>query len=249
MFKLIIFDLDGTLAESKQPMSGDIATLLAKLLNVTKVAIASGGALPQFIKQVVGGLPRHSHLENLYLLPTSGAALYEFIGDDWNKVYEERLTEKEAKMIESTMLEVAKESGAVDFSEPSWGERVEYRGGEITFSALGQKAPIAEKKSWDLDHSKRRILQEKIAARLPEFSVRIGGSTSIDVSKKGIDKAYGVHKLCERLGIKESQALYIGDELEKYGNDEVIYKIDVATCAVESPSDTARAIKSLLSKY
>lgn len=249
MSPLIIFDLDGTLAESKQPLTGEMATLLAKLLAVTRVGVASGGALPQFIKQVVDRLPRHANLANLYLLPTSGAALYEWKSDEWNKVYEERLTEKEENIIEIAMKEAAKETGIIDFAEPSWGERIEYRGSEVTISALGQKAPLAEKKVWDPDHSKRRALQEKIAMRLPQFSVGIGGSTSIDVSRLGIDKAYGVRQLCKRLEIPESKALYIGDELEAGGNDEVVYKTNIATCAVKNPSDTERTIKSILSKF
>jgi len=248
MFKLIIFDLDNTLAESKQPLTGEMATLLAKLLVVTKVAVASGGALPQFIKQVVDQLPRHTNFTNLYLLPTSGAALYEFMGGEWNKIYEERLTQKEENDIGIAMKEVAKETGIIDFSEPSWGERIEYRGSEVTMSALGQNAPIAEKEMWDPDHSKRHTLQEKISARLPQFSVRMGGLTTIDVTKLGIDKAYGVRQLCKRLGIPESKALYIGDELEAGGNDEAVYKTDIATCAVKNPSDTERTIKALLNK-
>ena len=118
MFKLIIFDLDGTLAESKQPLTGEMATLFAKLLAVTKVGVASGGALPQFIKQIVDRLPRHTNLANLYLLPTSGAALYEFdpstsfnssqdksLRTSWNKIYEERLTEKEENIIDLNLLD------------------------------------------------------------------------------------------------------------------------------------------------
>ena len=77
----------------------------------------------------------------------------------------------------------------------------------------------------------------------------MGGLTTIDVTKLGIDKAYGVRQLCKRLNIGESKALYIGDELEAGGNDEAVYKTDIATCAVQNPSDTERTIKAILSKY
>ncbi len=76
MNPLVIFDLDGTLAESKQPLTKEMALLLANLLSSTKVAIVSGGALPQFLTQIVAQLPLDANLPNLYLLPTSGAALY-----------------------------------------------------------------------------------------------------------------------------------------------------------------------------
>ena len=254
--KLIIFDLDGTLAESKQPLTSEMAAIVAKLLTHTKVAVASGGALPQFIKQVVDRLPSDANLANLYLLPTSGAALYEFhpstsLGagnSNWNKIYEERLSEKEAHTIETAMREASAETGLIDFLEPAYGERIEYRGGQVTLSALGQEAPLAEKKMWDPEHIKRHLLQANISARLPEFSVGIGGSTSIDVSKSNIDKAYGVRQLCNRLDIDESDVLYIGDELEAGGNDEAVYKTNAETKSVTGPTETAQFIENLLSK-
>lgn len=244
---LIIFDLDGTLAESKQPLTPDMALLLTQLLAATKIAIISGGALPQFLKQVVTRLPSEADLTNLYLLPTSGAALYEYQNNDWHKVYEERLSEYEANIIEAAMRASAEETGTINFKDQSWGERIEYRGGQVSLSALGQQAPIALKKTWDPDHEKRYALQENIAARLPEFSVAIGGITTIDVTKRGIDKAYGVRKLCGRLGLAESQALYVGDELESGGNDGAVYKTDVQTKSVTNPAETERVIESLLS--
>lgn len=246
MKKLIIFDLDGTLAESKQPLTREMATLVTKLLAETYVAIISGGALHQFLKQIVAQLSVDTNLANLYLLPTSGAALYEFKNGEWTKIYEERLSEKEKDAIETAIRAVAEETGIIDFSESSWGERIEYRGAQVTLSALGQQAPIALKKEWDPHHTKRRALQEHIATRLPEFSVKYGGKTSIDVTKIGIDKAYGIHQLCERLHIDESDALYVGDELESGGNDEAVYKTEVETKAVRDPSETANFIESIL---
>jgi len=246
MNKLIIFDLDGTLTESKQPLTSEMAFSLAKLLAVTKVGIISGGALSQFLKQVVAKLPVDADLTHLYLLPTSGAALYEFQNDDWKKIYEERLSEKDKDTIETAMRAAVKETGIIDFETPAWGERIEYRGSQVTLSALGQQAPIVEKKAWDTNHTKRQTLRAAIALRLPEFLVSVGGSTSIDVTRLGIDKAYGVRKLCERLGIPESKAFFVGDELGAGGNDEAVYKTDVVAKSVKNPSETGRLIESLL---
>jgi len=244
--KLIVFDLDGTLAESKRPLAAPMAALITKLLEKTRVAVISGGALSQFLKQVIATLPVDADLAHLYLLPTSGAALYEYKNDRWNKIYEERLSEKDKETIETAMIVTAEETGIIDFSAPSWGERIEYRGGQVTLSALGQQAPLVLKKKWDPTHAKRHKLQEALTEHLPAFSVGIGGATSIDVTKRGVDKAYGLHQLCERLGLKESDALYVGDELEKGGNDEAIYKTEAQTKAVKDPAETARFIESLL---
>lgn len=246
MQPLIIFDLDNTLAESKQPLSHEMATYLTRLLSHTRIAIISGGALTQFTEQVVKRLPRDAHLQNLYLLPTSGAALYEHVNGEWKKVYEERLSEKDAATIRTAMEETAKETRLIDFSSFSYGDRIEYRGSQVTLSALGQLAPVALKKEWDPSHTKRRALQAALAKKLPDYLVVYGGSTSVDVTKRGIDKAYGIHQLCERLHIKESDVLYIGDELQAGGNDEAVFKTGVSTCAVANPTETVRTIQRLL---
>ena len=246
MTKLIIFDLDGTLSESKQPISPEMVSRLYELLNRIKVAIISGGAFTQFLKQVVAQLPSDANLSNLYILPTSGAAFYEFQDDFWKKIYEERLSEKEADTITTAMRDASSETGLIDFSEPAYGERIEYRGGQVTLSALGQQAPITEKKAWDPDHKKRHVLQTNISARIPEFSVCIGGATSIDVSKRGIDKAYGILQLCKHIGIEESEVIYVGDELESGGNDEAVYKTMAQTKSVKNPTETIKFIESIL---
>ncbi|HUX80849.1 MAG TPA: HAD-IIB family hydrolase [Candidatus Paceibacterota bacterium] len=246
MNKLIIFDLDGTLAESKQPLTKEMALLLAKLLTVTNVAVISGGALPQFLTQIVAQLPPSAKMAHLFLLPTSGAALYEYQQGELKKIYEERLSEKEAAHIETVMRVAGTETGYIDFSKPGYGKRIEYRGSQVTLSALGQLAPLKEKKAWDPTHIKRDTLRAYLAERLPEFSVTVGGTTSIDVTKHAIDKAYGVRKLSERLGIPESEALYVGDELREGGNDAAVYKTNVQTKSVTSPFDTATLIQTLL---
>ena len=214
-----MFDLDQTLAESKQALTPEMAALLSRLLSQTKVAVISGGALPQFLTQVVTQLPQGTNLSNLYLLPTSGAALYEWKSGTWEMVYEEKLSQEDAARIAEAIRAVAEETGIIDFSSPSYGGRIEYRGSEESVSALGQQAPIDLKKAWDPDKSKRRALQEALAKRLPEFAVGMGGSTTIDITKKGVDKAFGIEKISKHLAIPVSTMLYVGDELEAGGND------------------------------
>ena len=250
---LIMFDLDQTLAESKQALAPHMADLLARLLKETKVAVISGGGLPQFLKQVVEQLPPNANLSRLYLLPTSGAALYEWRGGEWSRVYEEKLSEQDAERIKEAVRTVAKETGLIDFSTPAYGERIEYRGSEVTFSALGQEAPLAAKQAWDPDKSKRRLLQRALTKCLPEYSVCLpdfevgmGGATSVDITKKGVDKAYGIEKISEHLAIPIAEMLYVGDQLEPGGNDEAATRTAIKTHAVTSPSDTAFFIASLL---
>jgi phosphomannomutase len=246
MPSLIFFDLDGTLAESKQPLTSEMAALLSGLLEHTKVAVVSGGALPQFLEQVVGQLPEDARLSNLYLEPTSGAALYEYRDAAWHKVYEEHLSQAAVEEIEEAMREASEETGLIEWGDKSYGERMEYRGGQVSLSALGQRAPVEEKRKWDPDKAKRRVLQAAIAKRLPNYAVAMGGMTTIDVNKMGVDKAYGIHQLCERLKIREEEALYVGDQLVAGGNDEAAFHTDIKTHPVASPEETRVFIQSLL---
>ena len=242
-----MFDLDGTLARSKQPLTSEMADRLTKLLAKTRVAVISGGALPQFLSQVVDQLPEKANLSHLYLLPTSGGALYEYNNGNWKKIYEERLSDKEATDIEAVLRTAGKETGHINFSEPAYGERIEHRGAQVTLSALGQQAPVDEKEAWDPDRTKRVALHAHVSKHLPAYTVKIGGKTSIDVTKQNIDKAYGIHKLCERIGVAESDTLYVGDELRAGGNDEAAYKTNVKAHPVTSPEDTMQLIRELVS--
>lgn len=243
---LIMFDLDDTLAESKSPLTSDMAALFAKLLEHKKAAIISGGGFPQFMIQVVDRLPEGANLSNLYLLPTGGAALYAYEEGEWKQVYAEHLSEQEAGVIHAALQAAAEENGQIDFSQPSWGERIEYRGAQVSLSALGQQAPIDAKKAWDPDHAKRRAIIALAAPHLADYSLKIGGATTIDVTQKGIDKAYGVRKLSEFTEIPIASMLYVGDALFPGGNDEVVKESGIETRQVQNPADTAQVIEEIL---
>ena len=169
MKKLIVFDLDGTLAQSKASIDAEMATLLSALLAVVKVAVISGGNWPQFDKQVLAHLPHDKHLVNLSLLPTCGTKFYQYAGD-WKKLYSEDFTAVEKDKIISSLNKAITAAGCK--VEKAWGEVIEDRGSQITFSALGQQAPLAEKKRWDPDFAKRKKMKAILDKLIPEFSVR-----------------------------------------------------------------------------
>ena len=110
MKKLIVFDLDGTLAESKSSLDAEMAALLHDLLGIVKVAVISGGDWPQFEKQVLANLPQDERLKNLSLLPTCGTKFFQYEGD-WKKIYSEDFTADEKEKIISSLQEGARSSG------------------------------------------------------------------------------------------------------------------------------------------
>ena len=241
----ILFDLDETLAQSKQPIAPDMAVLLTALLTRVPVGIISGSKYDILIQNVAEKL-RSDTRYNLYLLPTCGASLHYWDGEMYRTVYEELLTRAEEEEIQRALHEAMAETGVIDLTVPSHGERIECRGCQVTLSALGQVAPLEHKQAWDPDRVKRPILRDAIARRLPAFDVKTGGSTSIDVTKPGINKAYGVRKFAEHLSLSIPDLLYIGDALFPGGNDEVVRETGIPVRETTGPSMTADIIREVL---
>ncbi|MBV8237663.1 MAG: HAD-IIB family hydrolase, partial [Sphingomonas sp.] len=211
MKRLVAFDLDGTLAESKQAIQPDMAEALADLLTVADVAVISGGDWPQFDKQVASRLPARADVAKLWLMPTTGTKLYTFRNGAWGAVYAELFSDAEKQRIIEAFNASLDATGFVPGQ--TWGERIEDRGSQITFSALGQQAPLEAKEKWDPDFAKRRLIQADLRQRLPGLAINMGGSTSIDITREGVDKAYGLKRLRDESGIPLEAMMFVGDAI------------------------------------
>jgi len=243
MKRLIVFDLDGTLAKSKSALDPQMADLLHDLLTVVKVAVISGGDWPQFDKQVLSNLPQDDTRENLSLLPTCGTKFYQFTSE-WKKIYSEDFTDEEKAKVISSLHRAVEQSG-ITFDK-LWGDQIEDRGSQITFSALGQSAPLEAKEKWDPDFSKRKKMKVELDKDLAGFSVNLGGATSIDVTKPGIDKAYGIRKLRDYLGITIDEMIFIGDALFPGGNDYPAEQAGVVSIPIRDPDQTKLVIETII---
>ena len=244
--RLVAFDLDDTLAPSKSAISPRIADLLLALAEHVDVAIISGGNEDQFRTQVVAnlGAADAAKLKRIHLLPTCGTRYLRYDGSGFSLLYAHDLTEAQ-KTAALTALE--EEARRLELWESeTWGPILEDRGSQITFSALGQKAPHDAKKAWDPDGSRRAALRDAVSPRVPDLEVRSGGSTSIDITRAGIDKAYGMTELAERTGIPFADMLFYGDRLDEGGNDYPVKALGVPCVAVEGWEDTADHLDALL---
>jgi HAD superfamily hydrolase (TIGR01484 family) len=244
MKQLIAFDLDGTLAESKQPIGEEMAGLLARLLDVAKVAVISGGDWPQFEIQVVARLPGAADLARLFIMPTTGTKLYRFQDGTWRQIYADSFEAAERDRIMRALDEAATQAGLVETQ--TWGEKIEDRGTQITFSGLGQQAPLAAKAAWDPDFTKRKRLQALLRAMLPGLSINTGGSTSIDITRSGVDKAYAMRKLSEHSGVPADAMLFLGDAIYPGGNDEPVRAAGFDTIAVRDVRETGNVVRAII---
>jgi len=176
------------------------------------------------------------------LLPTCGTQFYEYVGH-WSKVYSEDLTDDERRKIKDSLQEALDESGIK--VEKIWGEAIEDRGSQITLSVLGQEAPLSAKETWDPDFKKRTAIKAILQPMIPEFAINMGGTTSIDVTKPGIDKAYGIRKLRDLLGISLQEMIFVGDAIFAGGNDYPAEEAGVDCIPIHGPQETKPVIRAI----
>ncbi|TFB95918.1 HAD-IIB family hydrolase [Cryobacterium sp. HLT2-28] len=244
--RLVAFDLDDTLAASKSPLDPRMAALMVRLLGAVEVCVISGGQIAQFHMQLIDNLDNVSDeaLAGLHLMPTCGTQYYRHIEGSWTQIYAELLTDAEKASALIAVEATARELGY--WESDTWGPILEDRGSQITFSALGQAAPVAAKTAWDPSGEKKNTLREAVQALLPDLEVRSGGSTSVDITRRGIDKAYGMNKLAALTGVSLDEMLFVGDRLDENGNDYPVKVLGVECVAVGGWEDTAAFLETLI---
>ncbi len=240
-----MFDLDGTLAKSKQPMLASDLELLSALTRKMPVVIVGGGKKELFWRQVVRPIARFKpNLRNLRIMPTNGASLYVWNGR-WSKRYELFLTKTEAGRIRTALKTALIRIGFKPPKRPD-GNLVEDRGAQITFSALGQNAPLPAKLKWNRTDDIRPRLLKELRKLLPDLDVHMAGLTSIDITRRGIDKSYAVQRAQKHFHIKKDEMIFVGDAIYPGGNDYPAQKTGVPCFKVNGPAETRRIIHRLL---
>jgi phosphomannomutase len=247
MKKLLAFDLDDTLAITKSPISDQMAETLTKILQKFEVCVISGARFEQFQIQIIDRLNVDAEsLKRLHFMPTCGTQYYRYdeVSTQWQLQYSEDLTEQQKAEINSVLESSARELGLWE-AQPA-GEIIDDRGSQITFSALGQQATAEDKYAWDPDNTKKFALRNLAAKSLPGLEVRAGGTTSIDVTRQGIDKAHGMRKLMEVMNLEKQDILYFGDKLQQGGNDYPVKAMGIDTMDVTRWEDTVYRLETIL---
>ncbi len=253
--KLIVFDLDGTLAESKTPVDAEMVELIRQLLEKKKMAVIGGGKYEIFKWQLVSHLKfSKALLQNLNLFPTSGNLYYRY-DYGWKQVYAHYLTAEQKKEIRKVFKRIYDEIG---YKSPKnvYGQVLEDRKSQLAWSPLGQdivtvlgKKGLKMKEDWKRKYNPVRLQIAKLAAKyLPNLEVRVGGITTIDVTKKGNDKAYGIRQMEKHLKIKVKDMLFVGDAIYPGGNDYAAVKTGVDYIKIDSPEDTKKIIREVLKR-
>jgi len=219
VINMYVFDVDGVITKSKQPINEKMVVALSEIMEREPIALISGASEKRFKTQI---LPYFKNIQNLHCYPTNGS--------------DRIIPLKDFNLIKEDLIKMSSELCYLESSV--FGEIVEYRINQITFSALGQEAPLNLKEEWDKSKVKRKQIIDKITPLYPKYDFLIGGKTSIDVVPKGINKAYGIKRIMRDFNIKKEEIIYFGDDLEPNGNDYPVMEMGVKCISVSSPEDT-----------
>ena len=243
--KIICFDLDGTLAPSKQRIDDEMAELINQLLEKYHVSVITWGWEDRFQKQIFDYITTDENLLNKFIpCPTCGTKMYKFEDGEWNKLYSLDFSDEEKQSILESMDEVL---DLLDLRpEKTWWELVEDRWSQITFSALGQQAPVEEKSVRDPDFKKRNVIKMELEKRIPNFSINSGWATSIDITMKWVDKSFWIRKIMENFPIEMDEILFIGDAVFPGWNDYPPFTIWVDSIKTDWVEHTKEIIRKLI---
>ena len=241
--KAVLFDLDDTLAESFQPPSAEMIERLGRLLQLMPIAILSAAGLPRIQHDFLEHLASSPHIDRFFVFPNSASEVYQFQNGAWTQLYNFSLSEDERAHIKAAVETAAANVGT---GHPEYAPELWDRGSQIAYAMIKSDAPQDIKKSWDPDQAKRKLLQAELEKTLPECEVRIGGSVTIDITKKGVDKSYGVKWLSDTLSVPAREMLYIGDALYPGGNDSVVIPTGIQTKETSGPQETLTMIDEIL---
>lgn len=228
MYKHLFFDMDQTIAPSRQPILPAMFTLLSSLSQ--DIIIVSG--------QTVEKIQWQSNNLPAIVMGQNGN---HAVDKEGNELWQEFLSNEQRQEI---LTHIEKLKTLLDKEpNPDWLP-IEDRGSQITFSPVGNTAPVELKKTYDPDMKKRFGFLEKIPFVSEDLVVKIGGSTSLDYFQANKNKGSNIQKLLNLKGWSNNESLYFGDGLFPGGNDEAVIGV-IETVAVTDHLDTFAKLEKM----
>lgn len=222
--------MDKTIAPPRQPILADMFELLSSLKE--DVVIVSGQEVDKIRWQ-----------SNNLVVTALGQNGNHAVTADGTELWNEKLSHEHRTEILDHISEVI-EILEHDLNH-DWNP-IEDRGAQITFSPIGNTAPVDIKMAYDPDKTKRFSMLDKIPFASEDLIVKIGGSTSLDYIHKDKHKGNNVARYIELMDWDKEECIYFGDGLYPGGNDEAVIGV-IDTVLVVDHHDCFNKLKELLS--
>ncbi len=231
VYKHLFFDMDKTIAPARQPILLEMFNLLSSLSQ--EIIIVSGQDTEKIAWQ--------SNNLKAFVLGQNGN---HAIAPDGTELWYTPLEEHQRTEILDHISEVME---ILEHEVNHAWNPIEDRGAQITFSPIGNTAPVDIKMAYDPDRVKRLSLLDSIPFASEELVVKIGGSTSLDYIHKDRHKGTNVQKLIDFMKWNKDDCVYFGDGLYPGGNDEAVIGV-IKTVAVDDHHDCYEKLRKLLGK-
>ena len=231
--KKFIFDVDGTLTDSRQQIDLSFEVYMIKFCCKYDVYLVTGSDRAKTVEQV--GLDIYNRSKRVY--NCSGADVYE----KDNNVYKSDW--KPSRRLINFL------SDELDYSTfpHKTGNHIEHRPGGINFSILGRGEDSMEYRKeyvkWDINTTERILMSDRIKSEFPDLNIQIGGQTGLDISDS--DKS----QILRDFNPKD-ELVFFGDMMREGQNDyplaQAVDKLGGTNYSVNGWQDTYRKLKDIL---
>ena len=238
--RVIIADVDGTICESCQKISPEMADQINLMINEGYIFVFISGTSVEYLQKMISSSLTGKH----YILGTTGTRCVEVSPEEKKEIYNYSLSEEEKSEIMLAFENLIAKYNVQTMTTKE--DQLQDRGSQITLSAIGRNASLELKRLYDPDGTKRRewVVYLKTLLDQNKYEIRYAGTTSVDVTRKGLDKGWGIKKFANHYNINLQEILFFGDKTDPEGNDyPATLVVDYVT--VNSPDDTLEELRKL----
>ena len=215
MDRIFIFDVDGTLTPSRQPMTKEFQTFFKQWIKKNKFYLVTGSDLPKLQEQMcmydIEAEGIFTCCGNQFWLPNPSVPIQsaDLIYDNKFKV------PRKLNKLLGTIL-------SNSIYPHRYGNHIEDRGSMVNFSIVGRDCNQEQREEyykWDKEKGERKIIAQAIKEKFPDLDAVIGGQISIDIYPKGNDKSQVLNVIEQERLVPPNEYIFIGDGIENGGND------------------------------
>jgi len=256
---VLLFDLDGTLCESRKSITPQLVDLLSKANQQVEVGILTGSDLDFLQEQCQELFQTLGYDNKVYAMACNGTKSFLVSKEDTGTIkytlikqenLRERIGEDDFKIIMRELIYEQTEA-MIDYDFPLTGNFVTYRGSTINWCPVGRCANDNDRTLFKNEDKEKKI-REKSANNLKkafkrndikDLIINVAGDTSFDIYPSGWDKTYAMQFF------KKHDVYFWGDRMQEGGNDYTMHmRDDVKSFPVRDANDTYKSVKKLLKK-